>query len=160
MAVVGSFIFISIDTTLLVRLLGVMMLLFVVFTQLPIGRNFNMKLWAFAPLGATTGFGSAFLGMPGPFAAIFFLAYGLTASSYISTSALSMGMIQIPKLIIFGVNDLLTLRVVLLGIGLGAIAAIAAYLGRWILRRVPEKVFPMIINIMLLVSGVILLVKG
>ncbi len=160
MSVVGSLIFISIDTTVLVRILGVMMLLFVVYTRLPIGRNFTMKLWGFAPLGAATGFGSAFLGIPGPFAVVFYLAYGLAAGPYIGTSSVGMALIQVPKLIIFGAGDLLTLRVLVLGFGLGAIAAGTAYLGRWILRRVPEKVFPRIITTMLLVSGIIFLIKG
>ena len=159
-SVLGSFIFISIDTSVLVRILGVIMLLFVVYTRLPIGRDFNMKLWAFSPLGAATGFGSAFLVIPGPFAAVFYLAYGLEAGPYIGTSSMGMGMIQIPKLIIFGFNGLLTPRVVLLGIGLGAIAAISAFLGRIILRRVPERVFPIIITATLLVSGVIFLIRG
>ena len=159
-SIVGSLIFISIDTTILVRILGVMMLLFVVYTRLPIGREFNMKLWGFVPLGAGTGFGSAFLGIPGPFAAVFYLAYGLTASAYISTSALGMGMIQVPKLIIFGSGDLITVRVLALGIGLGAIAAVSAVLGRVILRRVPEHVFPRIITAMLLISGVVFLIRG
>ena len=159
-SLIGAFFFVSIDTSVLVRILGVMMLFFVVYTRLPIGRNFNMKLWGFVPLGAGTGFGSAFLGIPGPFAAVFYLAYGLAASAYIGTSALGMGLIQVPKLIIFGASDLLTLRVLVLGIGLGAIAAGSAYLGRIILRRVPEKVFPRIITTMLLISGVVLLVRG
>jgi uncharacterized membrane protein YfcA len=146
--------------TVLVRILGVMMLLFVVYTRLPIGREFNMKLWGFVPLGAGTGFGSAFLGIPGPFAAVFYLAYGLTASAYIGTSALGMGMIQVPKLIIFGSGDLITVRVLALGIGLGAIAAVSAVLGRVILRRVPEHVFPRIITAMLLISGVVFLIRG
>ena len=160
LSVLGSFIFIAIDTTLLVRILGVMMLLFLVYTRMPIGRNFTMKLWAFTPLGAATGFGSAFLGIPGPFAAVFYLAYGLAASPYIGTSSLGMGLIQVPKLIIFGAGGLLTPRVLLLGIGLGAIAAFAAYLGRIILRRVPESVFPKIITVMLLVSGIVFLIRG
>ena len=160
LSVLGSLFFISIDTTLLVRILGVMMLLFVVYTRLPIGRDFTMKLWGFAPLGAATGFGSAFLGIPGPFAAVFYLAYGLAAGPYIGTSSLGMGMIQIPKLIIFGTGGLLALRVLLMGLGLGAIAAASAYLGRIILTRVPEKVFPSIITGMLLVSGVVFLIRG
>ena len=160
LSVIGSFIFISVDTTVLVRILGVMMLLFVVYTRMPIGRDFNMKLWGFVPLGAATGFGSAFLGIPGPFAAVFYLAYGLAASAYIGTSSLGMGLIQVPKLIIFGTGGLLTLRVLLLGIGLGAIAAFSAYLGRIILRRVPEKVFPRVITALLLVSGIVFLIRG
>jgi uncharacterized membrane protein YfcA len=40
-SVLGSLFFVSIDTSILVRILGVMMLLFVVYTRLPIGRNFK-----------------------------------------------------------------------------------------------------------------------
>ena len=69
-------------------------------------------------------------------------------------------MIQLPKLVIFGANDLLTLRVLLMGASLGAIAAGSAYIGRIILRRVPEHVFPKIITTMLLISGVVFLIRG
>ena len=71
-----------------------------------------------------------------------------------------MAAIQAPKLIIYGSSDLLTLRVVLMGISLGAIAAGSAYLGRIILKRIPEHVFPKIITTMLLISGVVFLIKG
>ena len=111
MSVVGSFIFVAIDTTVLVRILGATMLGFVVYTRLPAGRNFNMRLWGFAPLGAATGFGSAFLGVPGPFAVVFYMAYGLAASAFIGTSSLGMALIQAPKLIIFGASGLLTPKV-------------------------------------------------
>ncbi len=69
-------------------------------------------------------------------------------------------MIQAPKLIIFGTSDLLTLRVLLMGVSLGAIAAGSAYLGRIILRRIPERVFHKIITTMLLISGVVFLIRG
>ena len=160
MSVLGSFIFISIDTAVLVRILGLMMLLFVVYTRLPIGRDFTMSLWGFVPVGAGTGFASAFLGIPGPFAVVFYLAYGLAASPYLGTSSLGMALIQVFKLIIFGTGDLLTMRVLLLGLGLGAIGAVTAYLGRWILRRVPERIFATMITTMLVVSGIILLIRG
>jgi len=50
--------------------------------------------------------------------------------------------------------------VLALGLGLGIIAAGSAYLGRIILRRVPEHVFPKIITTLLLISGVVFLIKG
>ena len=136
------------------------MLLFVVYTRLPIGQNFKIRIWGFIPIGAATGFGSAFLGIPGPFSAIFYLAYGLSASAYIGTSALGMATIQVPKLIIYGTSDLLTFRVLLMGTSLGAIAACSAYLGRIILRRIPDHVFSKIITAMLLISGIVFLIKG
>ena len=158
--VLGNLVFISINTELLVHILGVMMLLILVYTRLPIGRNFNMRLWGFVPGGSITGFTSGFMGFPGPFAVVFYLAYGFAASSFIGTLALGMALIQLPKLIIFGTNGLLTPRVLLLSLRLGVIGIGSAFLGRIILRRVPEKVFPWIITGMLLISGIILLVRG
>jgi uncharacterized membrane protein YfcA len=100
------------------------------------------------------------MGFPGPSAVVFYLAYGFAASSFIGTLALGMALIQLPKLIIFGTNGLLTPRVLLLSLGLGVIGIGSAFLGRIILRRVPEKVFPWIITGMLLISGIILLARG
>ena len=158
--VLGSLVFVSINTEVLARILGGMMLLILVYTRLPIGRNFNMRLWGFVPVGSVTGFASGFMGFPGPFAVVFYLAYGLAASPFIGTLSLGMAIIQLPKLVVFGTNGLLTPRVLLLGLGLGIIGIGTAYLGRIILRVVPERVFPWIITGMLLISGVILLVRG
>ena len=158
--VLGSLVFVSINTEVLARILGGMMLLILVYTRLPIGRNFNMRLWGFVPVGSVTGFASGFMGFPGPFAVVFYLAYGLAASPFIGTLSLGMAIIQLPKLVVFGTNGLLTPRVLLLGLGLGIIGIGTAYLGRIILRVVPERVFPWIITAMLLISGVILLVRG
>ena len=159
-SILGSMFFVSIDTKVLVRILGVMMLFLAVYTRLPIGRNLTMRLWGFVPLGAATGFWPAFLGVTGPFVAVFYLAYGMTASSYIGTASLGMFLIQIPKITIFGTNDLFTLQVLLMGVGLGAIGAGSTYLGRIILRRVADNVFHWIITTMLVVSGIIFVVRA
>ena len=160
LGILGSFVFISINTDVLVRIIGGMMLLILLYTRLPIGRDFNMRPWGFIPVGAVTGFMSGFMGFSGPLALVFFLVYGLTSSSFVGTFSLGMALIQLPKLIIFGTDGLLTPQVWLLGIGLGLIGMSSAFMGRFILRRVPEKVFPWIITGMLLISGIILLVRG
>ena len=66
MSVLGSLVFISINTEVIVRILGITMLTLVVYTRLPIGRNFKINIQAFVPIAGTAGFGSAFLGIPGP----------------------------------------------------------------------------------------------
>lgn len=160
MSVLGSLVFISINTEVIVRILGITMLTLVVYTRLPIGRNFKINIQAFVPIGGTAGFGSAFLGIPGPMASLSYLQYGLIASAYIGTSAIGLGMIQIPKLIIFGSDGLLTTRVFVLGVVLGLIGVFGAYMGKSILKRVPEKVFSRMITVMLLISGFMFLVRA
>ena len=160
MAVLGSLIFISINTEMIVRILGITMLTLVVYTRLPIGRNFKINVRAFVPIGGTAGFGSSFLGIPGPMASLFYLQYGLISSAYVGTSAVGLGAIQIPKLIIFSTNELLTTRVIILGIVLGLIGVFGAYMGKTILKRVPEKVFSRMITAMLLISGFMFLIRA
>ena len=160
LAVLGSFIFVSADTSVLVRIIGAAILVMVVITRLPWSQNAWMKLWGFTPLGATSGFLSAFLGIPGPFAPVFYLAYGLSPAAYVATFSLGMWFVQIPKLAVFGSNGLLTLRVVSLGLGLGLIAIVSSYAGHLLLRRAPKRLFPAIITTMLVVFGVLFLVQG
>ena len=160
MSVLGSLIFISMNTEMIVRILGVTMLALVVYTRLPIGRNFKINVRAFVPIGGTEGFGSAFLGIPGPMASLFYLQYGLISGAYVGTSALGLGAIQIPKLIIFSNEGLLTTRVLALGIVLGLIGVFGAYMGKTILKRVPEQVFSRMITAMLLISGFMFLIRA
>ena len=160
MSVLGSLIFISINTEMIVRILGIAMLILVVYTRLPIGSHFKINVRVFVPIGGTAGFGSAFLGIPGPMASLFYLQYGLISSAYVGTSAIGLGAIQIPKLIIFSTDGLLTTRVVVLGIILGLIGVFGAYMGKTILQRVPEKVFSGMITAMLLISGFMFLIRA
>ena len=160
MSVLGSLVFISINTEMIVRILGVTMLALVVYTRLPIGRNFKINVRAFVPIGGTAGFGSALLGIPGPMASLFYLQYGLISGAYVGTSALGLGAIQIPKLIIFSNEGLLTTRVLALGIVLGLIGVFGAYMGKTILKRVPEQVFSRMITAMLLISGFMFLIRA
>ena len=160
-AILGSFIFILADTVILMRIFGVMMISLAIFTRLPIGKTFRMKLWGFVPLGAVTGLGDGFLGgVPGPFTSTFFLAYGLFASSYLGTFAIAMGLIQIPKLIIFWSNEILTLNGFLIGLGLGIIAIITAYLGKSINSRINPKLFSIGISILIGISGLSFIIRS
>jgi len=88
------------------------------------------------------------------------LQYGLISSAYVGTSAVGLGAIQIPKLIIFSTNELLTARVIILGVVLGLIGVFGAYMGKTILKRVPEKVFSRMITAMLLISGFMFLIRA
>tara|TARA_B100000315_G_C14588477_1_gene594429 strand:- start:550 stop:1488 length:939 start_codon:yes stop_codon:yes gene_type:complete len=159
-AALGSLLFVAIPTSILVRVLGAALILIVVLPQIPRGPKIRMTLRAFAPIGATAGFLSAVLGIPGPFYAPFYLAYGLSPRSYIGTSSVGMFMVQIPKLAVFGGNGLLDAQAVSAGVALGMVAFLASYLGERIQRRIPQRLFPVIINFMLIAVGVLFVVQG
>ena len=159
-ALLGSFLFISADTELLTRIMGGGMIALVVLTQLPWSKRVRMTLWGFLPLGATAGFLASVMGIPGPFAPVFYMAYGMKPREYMATFSLGMFLIQLPKLAVYGGAELLTPLVASLGLALGAIAMGGAYFGARVLRRLPDKVFATGINIIVVAFGALFLLTG
>ena len=159
-AILGSFLFISADTDLLTRIMGGGMIALVVLTQLPWSKRIRMTLWGFLPLGASAGFLASVFGIPGPFAPVFYIAYGLKPREYLATFSLGMLLVQVPKLAVYGGGDLLTPLVIGLGLSLGVIAIGGAYVGAKMVGRVPEKVFAVGISVIIAAFGVLFLVTG
>ena len=160
-AILGSFLFIAADTDLLIRIMGGGMIALVVLTQLPWSKRVRMTLWGFLPLGGVSGFLASVMGIPGPFAPVFYLAYGLKPREYMATFSLGMFLVQVPKLAVYGGGgELITPLVVGLGLALGVVAAGGAYFGARLLRRIPDKVFAVGINVMVAAFGVLFLVAG
>ena len=158
-ALVASFIFVFINSTIIVRILGGLLFLMVIYSRLPIWRNFHMPLIGFIPVGSATGFISGLFGIPGPFATVFYLSYGLGTSAYVGTSSVGYGLIQLPKLLVFGIDCLFTVQATSIGLGLGIISVLGAYLGRMILGRIPERIFTNLITIILVTSGLSLILN-
>ena len=111
-------------------------------------------------MGASAGFLASVMGIPGPFAPVFYMAYGMKPREYMATFSLGMLLIQLPKLAVYGSGELLTPLVAGLGLSLGVIAMGGAYFGARLLRRVPDRMFATGINIIVVAFGVLFLVTG
>ena len=160
-AILGSFLFISTNTDLLTRIMGGGMVALVVLTQLPWSKRVKMRLWGFIPLGASAGFLASVFGIPGPFAPVFYLAYGMSSREYVATFSLGMLLIQLPKLAIYGMGgELLTPQVTGLGLALGVVAIGGSYFGAQLLRRVPPQFFAAGINVIIAAFGILFLATG
>lgn len=159
-AVVGGVVFATAPAAALVRVLGLFLLLMVVYRHTSWGKRSTMSLGRFLPLGAAAGLLSAILGTVGPFAAPFFLAYGLVKGAYIGTEAMTAVVMHITKLAVYGGYALLDPRGVLTGLAIGAVMLVGSYAGKRILSRVPERVFPYLIEAVLLVAGILFIVRG
>jgi uncharacterized membrane protein YfcA len=59
-----------------------------------------------------------------------------------------------------GSYALIGLRTLLIGLGIGVVMILGTYLGNRTLKRVPERVFPYIIEGTLLILGILFLVRG
>lgn len=159
-AAVGGVVFATAPAAALVRVLGVFLLLMVAYRHTPWGKRAKMSLQGFLPLGAVSGLLSAVLGTVGPFAAPFFLAFGLVKGAYIGTEAMTAVVMHITKLGVYGSYALLGLQTVLAGAAIGVVMLLGSYLGKRILDRVPERVFPLIIEGVLVAAGLLFLIRG
>ncbi len=159
MALLGGFLFATAPLKALTRLLGVFLLLIVVWRHV---RPTSKKppLESFAALGAGSSFLSALLGSVGPLMAPFFLAYGLVKGAYIGTEALATVVMHVSKLVAYRQAAVLSGAAVLVGLALGPLMVAGSYAGKRIVDRLPERVFVVIIEAVLILAGLLFLIRG
>src|SRR6185437_12806421 len=143
----------------LTRLLGAFLLLVVLWRHVrPKAKPFAVE--AFAGIGAGASFLSALLGSVGPIMAPFFLAYGLVKSAYIGTEALSTVVMHVTKLIAYHQTAVLTRFGAIVGLAFGPIMILGSFLGKRIVDRLPENIFVLLIEAVLVLAGLLFLVRG
>ena len=157
LAALGGVAFAVAPAPALRRALGAFLLLTVAFRHTALGRRARLGRRGFLGLGAASGFLSALVGTVGPLAAPFFLSYGLVRGAYIGTEALTAVTMHAVKLGVYGGYALLGLRTALTGLAVGAVLLLGAALGKRLLDRVPERIFPRLVEAVLLVGGLHLL---
>ena len=87
----------------------------------------------------------------------FFLAYGLLGAAYIGTEALTALTMYAVKLVVYGGVAVLTAQSVATGLGIGVVMVLGTYLGKCLLARLPAHVFPLLVEAILVISGLQLL---
>ncbi len=90
----------------------------------------------------------------------FFLAYGLVKSAYIGTEALSTVVMHVTKLVAYRQAAVLSRFGVIVGLALGPIMIFGSFLGKRIVDRLPETVFVLLIQAVLIAAGLLFLVRG
>ena len=159
-AAVGGIVFANAPVNLLARSLGAFLLLLVVWRHLPIGRVSRMPLRAFPAVGVGQGFFSALFGGAGPFGAHFFLSYGLTRNAFVGTVAVGTFLVNVAKAVVYGGYSLLDLRLLGIATAVGIVMGVGAYGGAFIVKRVSDNAFKIIVEAVMVISGLALLVQG
>lgn len=156
----ASYVFVLAPPAVLTRLLGVLILCLVLYRHTPWGRTTSINSRQFFFVGAGTSIIDGFLGTPGPVRAPFLLAYGLTGRAYVGTSAIMVLIGQLPKLVVYDTNGLLSSQVLVIGALLGLVGFLASYLGGWVAQRTSPRVFSLLIETMVFASGALLIILG
>lgn len=111
----------------------------------------------FIGLGVGIGTVSGLAGTAGPVAAPFFLGYGLVRGAYIGTEAATALIMHLVKSVVYGAASVMVPRAVGIGLLVGAVLLVGSCIGKRVVDRLPQRVFLMLVEAALLVSGVRLL---
>lgn len=155
--VVGATFYSRADGLLISRILGVFLLLAVPLRRWLRSRGVPVRLRHFPFVGSAFGFLSALVGATGPIISPFFLGYGLRRGAYIATDALCTVGAYAARLVVFQRYNLLTRPTVAIGLFLGVVMILGAWLGRRLLDRLSEEGFVRLIEALLVAFGVLFL---
>ena len=159
-ALLGGWLFATAPLPALRRLIGAFLVATVAWRHLRRGPPRGLPLRAFAPVGFGASFLSALVGSVGPLMAPFFLAYGLVKGSYIGTEALATVVMHVTKLVAYTGAAVLTTHAAAIGVALGPIMVAGSFVGKRVLDRLPERVFVLLIEVVLIAAGVWFLARG
>lgn len=160
-ALAGAYLFTQTNAQWLQILLG----LFLISTiaQYRFGKSrqsFPMKLSWFFPLGFVIAFISGLVGAAGPVYNPFMLNYGLEKEALIATKAINSLIMQVSKLIGYGIFGALTIDIGIYGVAIGLGAVIGIYLAKKHLLSINEDRFRQYTLILMPLCGVALIIKA
>ncbi len=134
-------------------IMGAFLIASVPLRRVMLNRNITVRLRHFPVVGGLVGLLSGIVVATGPVATPFFLAYGLRRGAYIGTeSVCALGM-HVARGLAFTGFALITWETVAVGIVLGAIMFVGAWLGRGLLDRISDRTFLTVLEIFLVLMG-------
>lgn len=159
---VGTYLITSAPTGTLRRILGVIVLLFVVYKVFEerILRVFNYegKAWHGVVAGTITGFSSSLAHIGGPPVSIYLLLEDVTPRVFIATSALFFFILNWIKVPYYVYADLFNLQRLWQIAFLMPLVPVGVWLGKWAADKVDKDTFEKIIVVLLAVTAVMLLI--
>lgn len=159
-ALVGGFLFAAAPLEALTRLIGAFLLASVAWRHLRPRPSGVLGPRTFTVIGAIFAFASALVGSIGPIMAPFFLAAGLVKSAYIGTEAAASVVMQLAKLVAYGIAAILTPFMGALGLVMVPAMLAGSWIGKRIVDRMSERIFIAVIEIVLVVTGVVFVIGG
>lgn len=160
LSVLGTWLFTISPPEYLTRLLGAFMLGVVIWRRLKTHAPPKRSAAWFLPVGAGFGFLSGLVPGVGVLMAPFYLAYGLSRNAYIGTDAFATVFMQTTKLATLGAARFITWPVFINGLVLVPFMIVGTLIGKRMLERLSERAFALMIEAVMVVSGLHFLLRG
>jgi len=90
----------------------------------------------------------------------FLLGAGIAGEALVATVAVNGILLNLIKTLAFGLSPLLTIELMLIGIGLGICTIPGHHLGRYVLRQTPVRIHTLFLEGIMLFGAVYFLSKG
>jgi len=153
MTVVGVMIYAGTSTEWLGRFIGVFLIAAIPLRRVLMWGHVQVRLVHLPFLGGLFGLLGSIVVTTGPVAAPFFLSYGLRRGSFIATEAVCALGMNVTRSIAFARYALLGWDTVALGAVLGGTMIGGAWAGRWLLDRMSDRIFLMILEALTIFAG-------
>jgi uncharacterized membrane protein YfcA len=93
----------------------------------------------------------------GPVNTPFFLGYGLRRGAYVGTEAACVAVVHLAKTLVYRRYALVGAETAALGLAIGAVMFVGAWLGRLVLERMSERAFVLLVEVLLVALGMLFL---
>lgn len=123
-------------------------------------RARRLPLWTFCPVGLVAGFIGVFIGATGPFVAPFFMRDDMEKEVLVATETACQGfakVLKVPLFVALGFPFAEHARLIAV---LVVASVLGTVFGRWLLSRVPDRLFLRIFEVLMGGLGTLLVVVG
>jgi uncharacterized membrane protein YfcA len=158
-AVLGAHGFVALPKSLVGRLIGATILLFVILRAVGLAR-FRAGPGVLLAGGAVVGGVSGLVGSAGPLGAAIFLTLDLPALGYVASEAATAIAMHAVKLVVYGVELRLTPRFWILAAALGVAMVLGTWSSRKLIARMPPKAFQRMAAVLLVVISIQMILTG
>jgi len=137
--------------------LGLFLILLIPIRRWMRKQNFYLKLWQMSLVGAGIGYLTGIVATTGAINTPFFLAFGLSKGAFLGTEAASTLSILFTKGITFHQLGFLNTTAIIQGLLIGSCVLLGSIFSKRIVLALPEKKFLLLMELVMLISGVSIL---
>jgi hypothetical protein len=152
LSIAGSYLFTDIDSRTIKIGIGVFLIVLVIYRRTQVKKiSFGDKDMLLG--GGLTGFVSGLAGSAGPLGAAFFLGLNLTATAYIASEAFTALTMHLTKTVVYNRFSLIGQTELYYGLFVGLAMIGGSWTGKKIIEKLPQDKFVLVVEILLVISG-------